>query len=226
MTSPIVFYYMDVSAPSRAIWMVLELLGVKYEERYVNLINKDHKTNWYAEINPRQKVPAIEDNGLRLAESRAIATYLINQYGSETQKQQLYPPDLRERAVIDQHLYVGEHVFDEIMGHVNVGGVLLSNDLIRPEKTSNAKSALRIVEKLLEKHTYTATDHFSLADIFYYVAVHLLSLTDFNEWKEYPNVVSWTKKIQELPYYEKTCGEPVKNLRVAYKEALKKNANL
>lgn len=224
MTSPLEFYYMDASAPSRAVWMLLEYLGLDYEEKYVNLIKKDHKTDWYADINPRQKIPAIKDNGQCIAESRAIATYLINQYGTNSQKQQLYPENPRERVVIDQHLYVGEHVFDEIMDHVNVAGVVLSNELLNPEKLENAKAALKFVETLLEKNTYTTADHLTLADIFYYSAVHLLILTDFKGWADYPKVAQWMKKIEQLPCYQKTYGEPLKNLRVVYDECSERNA--
>ena len=47
-------------------------------------------------------MPAIDDDGFKLGESRAIATYLCNKYAPDSE---LYPKDPKKRAQVDRLLY-------------------------------------------------------------------------------------------------------------------------
>lgn len=47
-------------------------------------------------------MPAIDDGGFKLGESRAIATYLCNKYAPDSE---LYPKDPKKRAQVDRLLY-------------------------------------------------------------------------------------------------------------------------
>ncbi|XP_039255990.1 glutathione S-transferase 1-1-like [Styela clava] len=220
MSCNVDFYYFTVSPPSRAVWMTLEELGIKYNEHIVDISKGEHKTADYKKISFRQKVPAIKDGDLCLAESRAIAAYLVSEYGAQQKKQYLYPQESKLRAKIDQHLYIGENIFDQIQAYVNVGGVLFRGEKTRLEKVDEAKAALGSIEFMLEDHAYTAGDKLTIADFFYYIAIQLLSLTDFDEFDKFPKVVEWKKKMQSLPYHKKTCDEPMTKFRQYYQHVL------
>lgn len=56
----------------------------------------------FFQLNPQHVIPTINDNGFVLWESRAIITYLVQQYGKDDS---LYPKDPKKRAVVDQRLY-------------------------------------------------------------------------------------------------------------------------
>ncbi len=66
---------------SRIVWM-LEELGVDYERVPVEIRKTENKTDdpEFAAASPMQKVPALADGDVRLAESAAIAMYLADRY--------------------------------------------------------------------------------------------------------------------------------------------------
>lgn len=62
------FYYFYLSPPSRAVWMVLEEMGLKYNKNVIDIMSGKHKTEEYKKINQRQKVPALKDGDLCMGE--------------------------------------------------------------------------------------------------------------------------------------------------------------
>src|SRR5712671_6727611 len=57
-------------------------LGLDYECRPILPRTGETQTQEYTELNPRQKVPLLQDGDFRIAESPAIAAYLSNTYGT------------------------------------------------------------------------------------------------------------------------------------------------
>lgn len=66
------------------------------------MCNQEQLSDWFMKINPRHQVPALVDGDFVLTESRAIACYLANQHAGNS----LYPIDAKQRAVVDQMLYL------------------------------------------------------------------------------------------------------------------------
>jgi glutathione S-transferase len=79
----------------RAHWALHEL-GLDYECRPILPRSGDTQTHEYTELNPRQKIPLLQDGDFKIAESPAIAAYLSNTYG--TRENALIPTDPREYA--------------------------------------------------------------------------------------------------------------------------------
>jgi len=65
----------------RAHWMLHEL-GLEYERRPIGPRTGETQAPEYKKINPREKVPVLQDGALTLAESAAIVTYLAETYGA------------------------------------------------------------------------------------------------------------------------------------------------
>jgi glutathione S-transferase len=97
----------ETAGPNRVVWGVgttrtlrvhwmLHELGLPYETRAIGPRTGETQAEAFTKLNPRQKIPVLEDGELVLAESAAIATYLAETYGAGTG---LAPPaGTRERA--------------------------------------------------------------------------------------------------------------------------------
>ena len=88
-------YGVPQSRAARTLWMVEEC-GVPYEHVATSFA-KDAKSDAYKAINPNQRIPAIDDDGVIVWESMAINLYLADLYGGP-----LWPDDMRERALVYQ----------------------------------------------------------------------------------------------------------------------------
>lgn len=124
MAKPLKFYYDLMSQPCRALYITLEMAKIPYEKKVVALrkgiiwnfivnfdpfilisitISGEHMTEDFAKINRFQKVPVIDDNGFKLAESVAILHYLDRKHEFPGLKT-LYPESINEKALVDEYL--------------------------------------------------------------------------------------------------------------------------
>ena len=95
MNRPILYDYHRSSAAYR-VRIALNLKGVDYERRAVNLLESEQKDEAYRALNPQGLVPTLEVEGARLTQSLSIIVWL----------DQLYPdPPLMPRDPLD-----GAHV--------------------------------------------------------------------------------------------------------------------
>lgn len=63
--------------------LLLEELGLTYETQLVNIMKNEQKEQWFLEINPNGRIPALKDGDLRVFESGAMLLYLADQYDKE-----------------------------------------------------------------------------------------------------------------------------------------------
>jgi glutathione S-transferase len=91
----LVLWGVGTSRTLRAHWALHEL-GLDYKSRPILPRSGETKTQEYTRLNPRQKIPLLQDGDFKIAESPAIAAYLSNTYG--TPETALIPSDPREQA--------------------------------------------------------------------------------------------------------------------------------
>lgn len=90
---PLLHDYYRSSAAYR-VRIALNLKGVGYESRMVNLLEGVQKSDEYRELNPQGLVPMLEIDGLRLTQSLAIIVYLDQRFAEPP----LMPRDIADGA--------------------------------------------------------------------------------------------------------------------------------
>lgn len=84
-------YDYELSGNCYKLRLLMSMLGVKYEAVPVDFYpGREHKSDWFLEINPLGQLPVIEDEGLVLRDAQAILVYLAARYD---QSKEWYPVD-------------------------------------------------------------------------------------------------------------------------------------
>lgn len=79
MTDNLVLWGVGTSRTVRAHWALHEL-GLHYTSRPILPRSGETKTPEYTTLNPRQKIPLLQDGDLTIGESAAIVAYLANKH--------------------------------------------------------------------------------------------------------------------------------------------------
>jgi maleylacetoacetate isomerase len=79
MSRPILYDYWRSSASYR-VRIALNIKGIEYDRRPVDLLTSEQKSPEYRSLNPEGLVPMLEIEGQRLTQSMAIITYLDTRF--------------------------------------------------------------------------------------------------------------------------------------------------
>lgn len=93
MTQPVLYDYWRSSAAYR-VRIALNLKGIEYESRQIDLREGEQRSSEYRALNPQGLVPTLEIDGHRLTQSLAIINYLDVRYPNHP----LLPVSAAERA--------------------------------------------------------------------------------------------------------------------------------
>jgi glutathione S-transferase len=187
-------YGFPLSGHSHRVELMLSLLGLPTEFVLVDLKQGAHKTaGFLADINSFGQVPAIDDNGVVLADSNAILVYLAATYG----KGQWLPSDPVGQARVQRWLSAAA-------GQLHVGpasarlAVVFGAEIDTVNAIARSHALLKLVEQQLSQTGFLVGEQPTIADIaFYSYVAHApegnVSLAD------YPHVRAWLASIEALP---------------------------
>jgi glutathione S-transferase len=206
----IVFYYGSGSPYAWKVQFALEHKALPYERRVLSFAAGDTKKPEFLALNPRGRVPTIDDNGFVLYESNAIVEYLDEAYpgcGSP-----LVPGDARARGIV-------RRLIAEVDNYVNPAvDKVLDEAFKKPEEQDVAKieAGRKAVREELELYTrgiqgtYVAGP-LSAADYALYPYVAFLFRVEQKRIPELraaelltPELAAWKERIEALPYYGRT----------------------
>jgi glutathione S-transferase len=203
------FYFGSGSPFAWKVWLTLEHKGIPYTPKRLSFDADETRKPDFLAINPRGRVPTIVDDGFALYESNAICEYLEEQYPQKP----LLPKDAKGRALVRR-----------LVGEADDGLYKLESDLMDkvlyrpaaerdPTQIEDAKAKLR--EELAYWRDYLKGDFFagalSLADFAIYPYLRMSVRLEERvpglglKREELPaNLAAWLKRIEALPYFERT----------------------
>lgn len=206
---PLTFYYGSGSPYAWRVWLALEHKGIAYELRSMSFSGGDLRKPEFLAINPRGRIPAIDDQGFALYESVAIVEYLDEKYGGP----RLFPGEAHTRARVrrlvqesDQYYALAmEKLVDEVLfkpqAQWDAGVIAAGREALAKE--------LAMWEGLVGGE-WLAGGSVSAADFTLYP---LIALTLRTEKKKPdldlraiigPQLTAWMQRVEALPSCRKT----------------------
>lgn len=199
----ITVYGHPLSTCTRKVLTTLVENGTSHEFVLVDLMKGEHKQPAHLARQPFGQVPALDDDGFKLFESRAICRYL-----NETAGGKLVPAHARSRALMEQWISVETsnftpHVMKFVYHHV-------FQRAQEPEVLQAAEvkltETLGIMDAHLAKHPFFAGETFSLADISFMPYVEYMLATPAKElFVKWPHVMAWWARVSERPSWKKVA---------------------
>ena len=211
MPTPITFYFGSGSPYAWKVWLALEHKKLPYEARRMQFDNGDLKTAEFTAVNPRQKVPALVDGGFAMYESAAILEYLEDRYPDSGES--LWPKDVKVRAVARRRAAEVAAYVDPINEKI-LDAIFVAADKV-PDVAAVEAGKKSLIEELARieawlDNDYLAGDKLSGADFTLYPYLAFLGRVDtrkpgYDLKALVPTkLAAWMKRIEALPYFEKT----------------------
>ncbi|MEM8697067.1 MAG: glutathione S-transferase N-terminal domain-containing protein [Pseudomonadota bacterium] len=188
--------YTAISPNAWKVSICLEELGLPYEVKYIDFSKNEQKEDWYLDINPNGRVPAIVDrqNGdFKVFESGAILLYLAEKEGK------LLPADEKQRSIALQWLMF------QMGGIGPMQGQALVFQRNAPEKIpfaidrylNETKRLYSVLDTRLKKVEFLAGEY-GISDIANWPWVSLASWTGI-DLGMFSNLSRWFNQIAERP---------------------------
>jgi glutathione S-transferase len=193
-----------VSTCTRKVLMTLNETKTPFDFTVIDFAKGEHKQPAHVARQPFGQVPAIDDDGFKLYESRAIARYIDAKAGGP-----LTPKDLQGRARMEQWIsvetenfrpYAMKFIYHSVFKREQPADVL--------DKAGEALDvAYRALESRLAESPYLAGETFSIAEICYAPYIEYLALTPAaGKIDQHPHVKKWWASVSERPAWRKTVG--------------------
>jgi glutathione S-transferase len=202
-------YGHPMSTCTRKILTVLAEKGHEADFQLVDLMKGEHKKDDHLARQPFGVVPALEDDGFWLYESRAIIRYLDDKLGGT----KLVPGDLKERAMMDQWTSVEYSYFTpqamkiimEMLFH-RMAGQTPDMAKVQAARTEVGR-VLDVAEKTLAKQEHFAGKSFSLADVSWMPYVQYLFAAESGDLiTSRHGVRAWWERVSTRPSWKKVAG--------------------
>jgi glutathione S-transferase len=203
-------YGHPMSTCTRKVLCTLAEKGQKADFVLVDIMKGEGKVPDHLARNPLGKVPAIDDDGFVLFESRAIIRYL-----DETQPgAKLTPADPKARAVMDQWISFEQSHFAPPTMKIVMNLMFAPMMGKTPDQAAveagitEMNASLDAMEKQLAKTPFIAGQQFTLADIGFMPYLEYLAATPaISHVNDRPAVAKWWKTISERASWKTATGK-------------------
>jgi glutathione S-transferase len=174
--------------------LLLAQLGLDYERRELDVVDRSNRRAVLGDLNPGLRVPTLVlDDGRPLGESGAILWYLAD--GTE-----LVPTDPYDRAQVLQWMFFEQYSHEP---YVAVPRLWLTKGIdVDPETLAERQRvgyvALDALERHLAGHEYLVGGRYSIADVALYAYTHVADEGGF-DLAPYPAIRAWLDRVTAQP---------------------------
>ena len=190
---PIKLYNFPRSGHAHRVELMLSLLQLPTELVFVDLAKGAHKQPEYLAINAFGQVPALDDQGVILADSNAILVYLAQKYGNG----RWLPADPVGAAKVQRWLSVaaGQIAFGPARARlITVFGAPYNAE----EAITRAHDLLKVMDHELADMPWLAGNEPTIADVSAYS--YIAHAPEGNvSLEDYANVRAWLARVEALP---------------------------
>jgi glutathione S-transferase len=192
----VLLYNSPISGNCYKVRLLLAHLGVEYETRDVDVIDRSNPREDLAGLNPTRRVPTVVlDDGRSLGESNAILWY----FGEGSR---FVPEGRYERGKALQWMFFEQYEHEPaiavarfLMTYYGKPEVWESQ---REQLTKRGEKALRSLDDGLRDSEWLAGDAMSIADIALYAYTHVADEGGFS-LEPYPHVRAWIERVAAQP---------------------------
>jgi len=195
----LLLYDSPVSGNCYKVRLLLTLLGIPFERRALDVVDRSNRSDVLGGLNPSLRVPTLVlDDGRPIGESGAILWY----FGEGTR---FVPEDRYERAQVLQWMFFEQYDHEPSIAVVRFllvysGRAEESGELIE-QRTVTGYRALDAMERhLAGGREYLVGDGPTLADIALYAYTHVAHEGNFDLGR-YPAIRAWLDRVAAMPGY-------------------------
>jgi glutathione S-transferase len=191
----VLLYDSPVSGNCYKVRLLLAHLGIEYERREVDVVNRTDR-GFLDDLNPARRVPTlILDDGRPLAESNAILWY----FGEGTA---FVPADRYERAQVLQWMFFEQYDHEPAIAVARFlktySGRPELYEARREELTKRGERALGAMERHLDGREWFVGDRMTIADIALYAYTHAADEGGFS-LDGFPATSAWVGRVAAAP---------------------------
>jgi glutathione S-transferase len=192
----VLLYDSPVSGNCYKVRLLLAHLGIAYERRSVDVVDRSDRPEVLGGLNPALRVPTLVlDDGRPLAESGAILWY----FGEGTR---FVPEERYERAQVLQWMFFEQYDHEPAIAVTRFwlaysGRPEAFADRLE-ERTAAGHRALAAMERHLDGAQFLVGDGPSIADIALYAYTHVADEGGF-DLARYPAVRAWLERVRAEP---------------------------
>ena len=189
-------YNSPISGNCYKVRLTLAHLGIPYETRFVDAVDRTLSRDELEGLSPTRRVPTLVlDDGRPLAESNAIVWYL----GEGTR---FVPAEAYARAQMLQWMFWEQYEHEPAIAVLRFlktySGRPESYEAQRDQLHKRGVKALDAMERHMEGREWFAGDAMSLADIVLYAYTHVAGEGGF-DLEPYPAVRGWVDRVAAEP---------------------------
>ena len=194
------------SPNGRKVAIALEELGLEYQVVQVNLDEQEQFSDEFLALNPNNKIPVLEDDGVVIFESGAIMLHLAEKYG------ELLPTDPVNRIHAIQWAFFQASSIGPNLGRLASQVVFREPEERNQEMveifTAEVDRLIGVIERHLSDGREYLAREYSIADIMHYPWLWFLLDAGNEMLTRRELTVEWLERIGQLPAVKRGMEVP------------------